>query len=93
MSRLEGLKSTTRAISYDKDVFAKWEFVNGDFETLSLATDDFVYADPPYDVELHYSSEGFNWQDQVRLQNGFPSILAELLSIKQQSEFWIYIEN
>ncbi len=51
-----------------KDVFAKWEFVNGDFETLSLATDDFVYADPPYDVEFtHYSSEGFNWQDQVRL--------------------------
>ncbi len=30
--------------------------------------DDFVYADPPYDVEFtQYASEDFRWEDQVRL--------------------------
>ena len=29
--------------------------------------DDFVYADPPYDVEFTtYSAGGFSWDDQVR---------------------------
>lgn len=58
----------TRNFLHYKEVFAKWEFVNGDFENLTLKPDDFVYADPPYDVEFtQYSSEGFSWKDQVRL--------------------------
>ena len=58
----------TRNFLLYKDVFANWEFVSGDFEALTLAPDDFVYADPPYDVEFtQYSSEGFSWEDQVRL--------------------------
>ncbi|HKF94000.1 MAG TPA: DNA adenine methylase, partial [Gammaproteobacteria bacterium] len=29
--------------------------------------EDFIYADPPYDVEFTtYSSGGFSWDDQVR---------------------------
>ena len=33
-----------------------------------MAPDDFVYADPPYDVEFtSYAKEGFTWDDQVRL--------------------------
>ena len=29
--------------------------------------DDFVYADPPYDVEFRqYAPGGFSWEDQVR---------------------------
>ena len=33
-----------------------------------LQPDDFIYADPPYDVEfVSYSQQGFNWDDQVRL--------------------------
>ena len=32
-----------------------------------LDADDFVYADPPYDVEFtQYSSGGFGWEDQER---------------------------
>jgi DNA adenine methylase len=32
-----------------------------------LSSGDFVYADPPYDVEFtHYSKEGFGWEEQVR---------------------------
>jgi DNA adenine methylase len=47
--------------------FARWEFRLGDFERLALEPGDFVYADPPYDVEFtSYSKGGFSWQDQVR---------------------------
>jgi DNA adenine methylase len=49
------------------EVFADWEFVNSDFEAIPLEPDDFVYADPPYDVEFtQYAKGGFSWEDQVR---------------------------
>jgi len=64
---------TYTAINYTKDfssyasVFAEWEFSNKDIEALDLKDDDFVYADPPYDVEFTtYSAGGFSWDDQVR---------------------------
>jgi DNA adenine methylase len=48
--------------------FAKWDFIVGDFEDVPLEKDDFVYADPPYDVEFtQYAKEGFSWSDQERL--------------------------
>lgn len=51
-----------------KPVFAHWTFQCGDFEKLKTKADDFIYADPPYDVEFtQYSAGGFNWDDQVRL--------------------------
>jgi len=51
-----------------KRVFKNWEFTYGDFENVKLEPDDFVYADPPYDVEFtQYSKENFRWEDQVRL--------------------------
>lgn len=47
--------------------FQQWEFANKDLEKLSVAASDFVYADPPYDVEFTtYSAGGFSWDDQVR---------------------------
>lgn len=48
--------------------FAHWEFMCVDFEKIPLEADDFVYADPPYDVEFtQYSKENFGWNEQVRL--------------------------
>lgn len=48
--------------------FTRWSFVNGDFARLKIEDDDFVYADPPYDVEFtRYAKEDFGWDDQVRL--------------------------
>jgi DNA adenine methylase len=48
-------------------LLAAWEFVSGDFERLDLRPDDFVYADPPYDVEFtQYARSGFSWEDQER---------------------------
>lgn len=33
-----------------------------------MKPDDFIYADPPYDVEFRqYAKEGFEWPEQVRL--------------------------
>jgi DNA adenine methylase len=44
-----------------------WQFSCGDFAAVSVAPDDFIYADPPYDVEFtQYSKGGFSWDDQVR---------------------------
>lgn len=50
-----------------RDAFADWEFTAGDFQSIALESSDFVYADPPYDVEFTaYSQGGFSWDDQVR---------------------------
>jgi DNA adenine methylase len=61
-------------INYGRDfaayvpAMAGWQFTVGDFESIELRPDDFVYADPPYDVEFtQYSKEGFGWDEQVRL--------------------------
>jgi DNA adenine methylase len=51
-----------------REALGGWTFTSGPFEALPLEPDDFVYADPPYDVEFRqYSSRRFEWDDQVRL--------------------------
>ena len=36
-------------------------------KNLRIKLEDFIYADPPYDVEFTtYSAGGFGWDDQVR---------------------------
>ncbi|HEY8223934.1 MAG TPA: Dam family site-specific DNA-(adenine-N6)-methyltransferase [Pyrinomonadaceae bacterium] len=50
-----------------KELFQPWSFENVPFDQMLLEADDFVYADPPYDVEFtEYSSGGFGWAEQVR---------------------------
>jgi DNA adenine methylase len=47
--------------------FANFEFTNVDFTAMVLDDEDFVYADPPYDVEFRqYSQYGFDWEQQER---------------------------
>ncbi len=60
-------------INYRRDfnayraAFGNWKFTNERFDSLQLRPNDFVYADPPYDVEFtQYAKDGFGWQDQVR---------------------------
>jgi DNA adenine methylase len=62
-----------KTINYANDfmtystVFSAWEFTNHDFEEFPIQREDFIYADPPYDVEFtSYSAGGFSWDDQVR---------------------------
>ena len=63
-----------RKITYTRDFgpyvdpLARWTFADGDFESIKVSPKDFIYADPPYDVEFRqYSSEGFEWDAQERL--------------------------
>lgn len=64
---------TYTTVNYDRDlslypaVLRQWSFTNVDVEKVPLESGDFVYADPPYDVEFTtYSSGGFSWDDQER---------------------------
>ncbi|HJX92396.1 MAG TPA: Dam family site-specific DNA-(adenine-N6)-methyltransferase [Pyrinomonadaceae bacterium] len=68
-----------KSITYASDflayrqLFRNWTFSNCDIQSFDFAAGDFIYADPPYDVEFTtYSAGGFSWDDQVRT--------AELLS-------------
>jgi DNA adenine methylase len=57
----------TTDFSRYRDTFAGWSFTCGDVEDVDLDRGDFVYADPPYDVEFtQYSKGGFSWSDQER---------------------------
>jgi DNA adenine methylase len=57
-----------------EEALAGWEFTAGDFAAVPLAPDDFIYADPPYDVEFTtYAKGGFSWADQERTA----SVLAQ----------------
>jgi DNA adenine methylase len=48
-------------------ILKRWVFKDVPFHHLQLRPDDFVYADPPYDVEFTtYSKGGFSWSDQER---------------------------
>src|SRR5215813_846130 len=60
-------------ISYATDfydyspVFEQWTFTNRDIGAVKFQANDFIYADPPYDVEFTtYSAGGFSWSDQAR---------------------------
>lgn len=62
-----------KSISYLRDfsafqlAFKDWVFTCNDLYELPIEPEDFVYADPPYDVEFTtYSAGGFSWEDQVR---------------------------
>jgi DNA adenine methylase len=44
-----------------------WTFTGTDAALVKVEPEDFIYADPPYDVEFTtYSAGGFSWADQVR---------------------------
>lgn len=50
------------------DALSGWEFTCGDFVGVEVKANDFVYVDPPYDVEFRqYSAGGFSWEDQERV--------------------------
>jgi DNA adenine methylase len=64
--RYSAVNYATDFHSYRK-LFRRWSFANKDLAKLPIESDDFIYADPPYDVEFtSYSAGGFTWHDQVR---------------------------
>jgi DNA adenine methylase len=82
-----------RSINYQNDfstftlIFANWDFTVGDFEEIAPAPEDFVYADPPYDVEFtQYAKEGFGWEDQVRLAHWLARHPGPVVASNQATE-------
>jgi len=50
-----------------RSIFENWEFSNARFDDIPLEPGDFLYADPPYDVEFRqYSKGGFDWNEQEK---------------------------
>jgi DNA adenine methylase len=61
------IKYKTDFLDY-QDTLSNWELTNLDFEELQLEGNEFLYADPPYDVEFtRYNARDFTWNDQLRL--------------------------
>lgn len=63
-----------KTITYPKDFLGyiptlkRWQLASVDFVDLHLQSTDFIYADPPYDVQFtRYSANDFKWEDQIRL--------------------------
>lgn len=70
-----------------KQILANWNFTDGDFELLPLGSNDFIYADPPYDVEFRqYSKEGFDWEDQKRLAQWLSNHKGPVITSNQATD-------
>lgn len=68
-------------------IMADWKLSNVDFELLTVDAEDFIYADPPYDVEFtQYSQGGFTWNDQQRLATWLASVPGPVVASNQATE-------
>ena len=76
-----------RDFSPYREALAGWTFVCRDFEDLDLRPDDFIYADPPYDVPFRqYARQGFSWADQVRAARWLAEHPGPLVLVNQATE-------
>jgi len=82
-----------KTITYTSDfseyarAFRKWEFTNQDFEDMRLDRNDFIYADPPYDVEFtSYAKDGFTWEDQVRTAKWLAKHAGPVVLVNQATD-------
>jgi DNA adenine methylase len=70
-----------------KELFARFEFMNTDFACLPLRRNDFIYADPPYDVEFtQYAKGGFGWDEQQRTAEWLAEHHGPVVLSNQQTE-------
>jgi DNA adenine methylase len=77
----------TRDFSAYREALAGWTFTSGDVESLPLEPDDFVYADPPYDVEFtQYARGGFTWRDQERTAQWLSRHPGPVVLVNQATE-------
>lgn len=77
----------TRDFSHFRPVFQEWQFSSGDFANLEIAKDDFLYVDPPYDVEFtKYAKDDFTWNDQIRLVEWLVKFDNPMLVSNQSTE-------
>jgi len=80
-------------IAYKRDltpyraVLAGLTFTAGDMESVPLEPGDFIYADPPYDVEFtHYAKDRFTWADQERTAGWLAAHPGPVVLVNQATE-------
>lgn len=67
-----------------RELFGAWTFTSGDFRDIPLDDEDFVYADPPYDVPFtQYSRGGFSWDDQERTAAWLATLRGPVVLVNQ----------
>ena len=77
----------TGDFSQYRPLLTPWDFQTGSFENVTLKPDDFVYADPSYDVEfVSYSKEGFAWTEQIRLMEWLDDHTGPVILSNQATE-------
>lgn len=55
-------------LGHYREVLSGWQFTGEDFASVRAGRNDFLYADPPYDVQFRqYAARSFDWDDQERL--------------------------
>jgi DNA adenine methylase len=82
-------KAITYARSFPalREALAEWEFTTGDVEAVALRPEDFVYADPPYDVEFTaYAHGGFSWPDQERTARALARHTGPVILVNQATQ-------
>jgi DNA adenine methylase len=76
-----------RDFSALRPVFAGWTFTSDDVLDVRLKPDDFVYADPPYDVPFtQYAQKRFEWNDQVRTAEFLATHRGPVVLVNQATE-------
>jgi DNA adenine methylase len=69
------------------EAFSRFDFEVGDFQTIKTRRGDFLYADPPYDVQFtSYSADSFSWDDQVRLAEWLAELTVPVVASNQATE-------
>jgi DNA adenine methylase len=70
-----------------RDALRNWTFTNIDVEAVPIERDDFVYADPPYDVEFtQYAKDGFSWVDQERTARWLAQHAGPVVLVNQATD-------
>jgi DNA adenine methylase len=70
-----------------REMFSDWTFTTGDLEAVPLDRGDFIYADPPYDVDFtQYSSARFTWDDQERTATRLARHRGPVVLVNQATE-------
>lgn len=70
-----------------RETFGRWTFTQGDVESVQIDRGDFVYADPPYDLDFtHYSKGGFSWADQERTADHLAKHRGPVVLVNQATD-------
>ncbi|GAA4357954.1 DNA adenine methylase [Kangiella marina] len=76
-----------REFSDIQSVIKDWNFSSKDYSKVRINKSDFVYIDPPYDVQFtSYSGNEFGWKEQERVVNHFDKYDCPLVISNQATE-------